>query len=181
VIELGAGTGATTEAILAALPRHLVRYEFTDISDYLLARAAERLVGYDCLRFRRLDLDLDPSDQGFKNDVYDVVVAANVLHATRNVRRTLGRVRQLLAPGGFVVCREGTRPHLRSDLIFGLFKGWWCFEDVELRPSHPLISVETWTQLLIEQGFSPAVVLPVTADMALGLAHQSLFIARKAE
>jgi predicted TPR repeat methyltransferase len=38
----------------------------------------------------------------------DLIVAANVLHATRNLEETLAHVRELLQPGGQLLLLEAT-------------------------------------------------------------------------
>ena len=39
------------------------------------------------------------------------------------------------------------------DCVFGLMKGWWRFEDHDLRPDYPLLDREQWLQLLGDEGF----------------------------
>ncbi|NIP84989.1 MAG: methyltransferase, partial [Planctomycetales bacterium] len=85
------------------------------------------------VRYGTLDIELDPQSQGFAAEQFDVVLAANVLHATRDLRQAIGHVRQLLAPQGMLVLLEGTRPQGWLDLIFGLTDGWWRFVDTDLR------------------------------------------------
>src|SRR5262249_25747440 len=42
VLEIGAGTGATTSALLPALPAQTASYHFTDVSDIFLNRAERK-------------------------------------------------------------------------------------------------------------------------------------------
>ena len=60
--------------------------------------------------------------QGFGGGSFDLVVAANVLHATPDMGVTLANTRFLLAPGGVALLLERTRPTLWVDIIFGLLK-----------------------------------------------------------
>ncbi|MBP7570507.1 MAG: acyltransferase domain-containing protein, partial [Acidobacteria bacterium] len=153
IIEVGAGTGATTAAVLPLLPDG-TEYRFTDVSPLFLARARERLGG--SLEFALFDAESDPAAQGLPVGEADVVVAANVLHATADLRRTLTNLRALLAPGGSLVLLEGTRPERWVDLTFGLTEGWWKFADRDLRPGHALLPAEAWVRLLGEEGFEAA-------------------------
>src|SRR5262249_50541581 len=114
-----------------------------------------------------------PLAQGFSSHSLDLVVAANVLHATADLRRVLTHVRQLLTPSGLLLLLEGTRRQRWIDLIFGLLEGWWEVSDTELRPGHPLLSAEAWRQLLEEEGFTDAAFLPA-GDQAT----QALIVAR---
>ena len=160
VIEVGAGTGGTTTAVLARLPDAKVEYVFTDVSQLFLAKAQRKFQGRERTRFAILDVEETPGSQGFEEHSFDVVLAANVLHATKNLRETLSNVRRLLAPGGLLVLFEGTTPQRWIDLTFGLTEGWWRFRDDDLRRSHPLLSRQSWTSLLQESGFTEVSLLP---------------------
>jgi predicted TPR repeat methyltransferase len=53
---------------------------------------------------RLLNIENDPAAQGFAGRrEFDLIVAANVIHATADLRQTLGHVQQLLAPGGLLL------------------------------------------------------------------------------
>jgi NAD(P)-dependent dehydrogenase (short-subunit alcohol dehydrogenase family) len=105
-----------------------------------------------------LDIEQAPGAQGFAAGGFDLVVAANVLHATRDVRASLSHAVSLLAPGGSLVLLEGTSARHWVDLTFGLTEGWWRFADRDLRPSHPLLPAAVWEGLLAECGLEVAVV-----------------------
>lgn len=177
ILEVGAGTGGTSAHLLPALPAEGVDYVFSDLSPLFLSRAARAFRDFGFVSFRRLDLEADPAGQGFAGERFDVVIAANVLHAVTDLRRGLRHVRALLLPGGLLVVCEGILRHRRSDLIFGMLGGWWHFADSDLRPSYPLISAERWRALLEQEGFEAAVV-PDDADACEGLARQAIFVAR---
>jgi acyl transferase domain-containing protein len=153
VLEIGAGTGATTASILPTLPRDRTEYCFTDVSAAFFPKAQEAFSDYPFIQYQRLDIEHEPATQGFESQQYDLVIAANVLHATRDLRQTLRHVQQLLLPGGLLVLLEGTAPRRWIDLIFGLMEGWWRFADRDLRPRHPLLTVESWSEILREVGF----------------------------
>ncbi|MDB9527376.1 SDR family NAD(P)-dependent oxidoreductase [Oscillatoria sp. CS-180] len=160
ILEIGAGTGGTTAHLLPHL--HGVEYVFTDVSPLFLSQAKERFQAYPFMRYDLLDIERSPIEQGFQQP-FDLVIAANVLHATADLRQTLGHVRQLLAPGGELILLEGTESLTWLDLIFGLTEGWWKFADRDLRPRHPLLSAAQWQSLLQESGFTPAILQPDTS------------------
>ena len=160
ILEVGAGTGGTTTYVLPVLPAGRTEYVFTDISTLFVTRAREKFAPYPFLSFEVLDIEQDPVRQGFSAHGYDIVVAANVLHATRDLRQTLGHVRQLLAPEGLLVLVEVAAPQRWADLTFGLLDGWWRFADTDLRPSYPLLSDPQWFALLEEAGFGATVKIP---------------------
>jgi acyl transferase domain-containing protein/acyl-CoA synthetase (AMP-forming)/AMP-acid ligase II/SAM-dependent methyltransferase/acyl carrier protein len=160
ILELGAGTGGTTQALLPILPATRCEYVFSDVSSLFLAKAREKFAAYPWIDHRVLDLEQDLAGQGFADGQFDLVVAANVLHATADLRQSVRGARRLLAPGGVLVLLEGTGPRRLLDLIFGLTEGWWRFRDTDVRPDYPLISPASWASLLREEGFTGTLALP---------------------
>jgi acyl transferase domain-containing protein/acyl carrier protein len=173
VLEIGAGTGGTTAYVLPELPPESTEYWFTDISPRFTARAVEAFRDYRFVREQVLDIERDPLEQGFPKHSFDLILASNVLHATADLRTTLGHVRDLLAPGGVVQFLETTAPERWIDLTFGLLDGWWRFRDTNLRPEYPLLDESQWLQLLLECGFEE----PET----LGKGGEALLLAREPE
>ena len=161
VLEVGAGTGGTTGAVLQALPESRFDYVYTDISAGFLAGAAERFGAETGLQYRVLDIERDPVEQGFPAHGYDVVIAGNVLHATRDIGETLGHCRRLLAPGGLLVALEGLGVQGWLDLTFGMLEGWWRFAGGadRYRPDYPLMAAVEWRRALDDAGFGSSVVL----------------------
>jgi NADPH:quinone reductase-like Zn-dependent oxidoreductase len=102
------------------------------------------------------------------------VVAANVLHATLDLRQTLNHVQRLLAPGGWLVLLEGSGLQRFADLLVGLTEGWWRFADAELRPSYPLLNPKQWVEVLGQVGFAEVAVLGAEA----GITHQAVILAQ---
>ena len=178
VIEIGAGTGATTAHVLSMLPEGRTEYVFTDVSRLFLGKAQEKFHDRPSLRYKLLDIERDPAEQGFAPHAFDVVIASNVLHATAVLRRTLANVRRLLAPEGVLVLLEATGPHRFEDLTVGLTEGWWRFSDLDLRPSYALLSQKRWVELLRDEGFTDAVAIPAGPDLRGALAHQAVVLAR---
>ena len=90
VLELGAGTGGTTSSVLPALPAASSTYWFTDVSDFFLKRAEGKFARVSTSS----DTDCSTSSRSRRSRViprhfFDVVLAANVLHATGDLRRTI--------------------------------------------------------------------------------------------
>ncbi len=112
VLEIGAGTGGTTASLVARLPTQRVEYVFTDVSTIFLKRTARRFAGIRSCACELLDVEQDDVAAGDSTVIspggFDLILAANVLHATCDLRKTLRNVRRLLAPGGMVVLLEGT-------------------------------------------------------------------------
>lgn len=177
ILELGAGTGGTTSHILPRLAAGRCEYVFSDISALFTGRAREKFSAYDFVEYRVLDLEGDPEASGLASHQFDVILAANVLHATSVLRRTLAGVRRLLAPSGLLVLLEGTGPQRLPDLVFGMAEGWWKFTDTDLRGAHPLLPRRAWVELLRGEGFAEAAALPTIGEEA-GEPDQAIILAR---
>jgi acyl transferase domain-containing protein/SAM-dependent methyltransferase/NAD(P)-dependent dehydrogenase (short-subunit alcohol dehydrogenase family)/acyl carrier protein len=182
VLEVGAGTGGTTSCLLPVLPAERTEYLYTDVSEAFLSGAREKFADFRFLDYRRLDIDADPEGQGYAAGSFDIVVAANVLHATPDLRKSVSHIRKLLAPGGLLLLLEGTAPQRFSDLTVGFTKGWWHFADKDLRPDYPLLPRRKWERLLEENGFEKTRMLPGPfADGHPVLREQTLIVSRKPE
>lgn len=160
VLEIGGGTGSSTSSILPQLPAGQSEYIFTDISPLLLSKAKDKFSIFPFVQYKSLDIEKDPGTQGFAPHSFDLIIAANVLHATEDLSKTIDHVSSLLVPGGKLFLIEGTRPIRFGDLIVGLTEGWWRFKDKSLRPTHALISEGKWRSLLSEKGFGDIQLSP---------------------
>ncbi|MGD0098084.1 MAG: SDR family NAD(P)-dependent oxidoreductase [Terracidiphilus sp.] len=161
ILEIGAGTGGSSESVfrsLAEWEEHIEEYAYTDVSKAFLLHA-ERRYGSKLpyLKCRLFDVERSLHEQQIETGAYDVVIAGNVLHATRNIRRTLRHAKALLRRRGILLLNELTEKRLFVHLTFGLTDGWWRFEDAHLRlPGSPSLSPQGWRQVLLAEGFSPA-------------------------
>ncbi|NJR69835.1 MAG: SDR family NAD(P)-dependent oxidoreductase [Synechococcales cyanobacterium CRU_2_2] len=175
ILEIGAGTGGTTAQLLPQLDASATEYVFTDVSPLFLSQAQERFAEFPFVRYERLDIEVCPTKQGFLAHQFDLAIAANVLHATADLEKTLANVRTLLAPQGKLVLLEGTQRLRWVDLVFGLTEGWWKFCDRHRRPHHPLLSRSEWLDLLRHCGFEAAALLPADASEL----SQTVFLAQR--
>lgn len=134
ILEVGAGTGSVTRFILNVLggangqyPR-FSDYCFTDISPGFFEKAQEKFRDWaGLLQFKKLNIEENLEAQGFEDETYDVIIAANVLHATHKMDHTMTNVGKLLKPGGKLVLVEvtGADHALSGPFVFGTLPGWW--------------------------------------------------------
>ncbi|KAL5365797.1 hypothetical protein BJX96DRAFT_169398 [Aspergillus floccosus] len=177
LLEVGAGTGSATREVLRHIGRAYHSYTFTDISVGFFEDILETLPEHaDRLIFQKLDVGQDPLEQGFREDTYDVIIAANVLHATPKLHETLRNVRRLLKPGGYLIALEITNTDaVRIGLLMCAFEGWWLGRE-DGRPWGPVVSASQWDSLLRETGFGG---IDTIIDRAAGeLTMYSVFAAQ---
>jgi acyl transferase domain-containing protein/acyl carrier protein/predicted O-methyltransferase YrrM len=165
ILEVGAGTGGTTTAVLPALLPDRTTYWYTDVSDLFLAKAEQKFAAYPFLRFGLLDLERDPLAQGFPAHGFDVIFGANIVHATSDLRVSVERLRSLLAPGGVVVLLEATTDQAWYDVTTGLIEGWQAFTD-GIREDSPLATPDQWRDVFDGAGFERFVAFPETGSPA---------------
>jgi acyl transferase domain-containing protein/SAM-dependent methyltransferase len=170
ILEVGAGTGATTATLLPLLDPGRSVYVFSDVSDLFLTRAREKFAAFPFASYALFDLEKDVEAQGFAVHSFDLIVAANVVHAARDLDAAIKRMSLLLAPGGILVLLEATHHHGWFDFTTGLIEGWQHFAD-DLRGDHPLLTPEQWKNELLNRGFSDVTALPENGSPAevLGL------------
>ena len=83
VLEIGAGTGSASEAVLRSLTseggtRMYSQYVFTDLSSGFFGLAQDRLRQWGAVDYKVLDVEKDPEEQGFELGSFDLIVASNV-------------------------------------------------------------------------------------------------------
>ncbi len=112
VLDLGAGTGLLSAAILSELPAaHVV---LVDRSELMLSRARSRFASQERVTVQNGDLT-DPLPEGG----FDAIVSGLAIHHLSHTdkRRLFARIRDALRPGGVFVNVEqvqGPLPHLES-------------------------------------------------------------------
>ncbi|RHZ54247.1 uncharacterized protein CDV56_107115 [Aspergillus thermomutatus] len=160
ILEVGAGTGGATLPLLERLGGHngtspmFSNYTFTDISAGFFEKAHVKLKSWaPFMTYARLNVEEDPVAQGFAEGGYDLIVASNVLHATRCMDTTLANVKKLLKPSGTLILSEITNPLLRATMIVGLLEGWWVGE-ADGRKWGPVLTEAEWHEALLRAGFS---------------------------
>ncbi|MBC8088787.1 MAG: acyltransferase domain-containing protein, partial [Phycisphaerae bacterium] len=176
VLEVGAGTGGTTAALLHALPAEQLAYTFSDIGPLFVNHARARFAGHANVQFAILDIETDPGQQGTVFEQFDMVIGANVAHATRDLRAVLLRLRTMLAPGGLLLLIESTEHFDYYDITTGLIEGWQAFAD-DLRTDVPLLAPTTWQHALLDAGFSHAQAWP-RSESAAACLGQHVILAR---
>ena len=174
VLEVGAGTGASTRMVLDELDRAGIRtdYLFTDISGVFVGRA-QRAFGRERpeMRFDRYDIEELP-ERSAGLGTFDLVLAANAVHATADIGVSLKNLVARLDPGGFLVLNEITTPQDHLTLAFGILPGWWRATD-RRSAAGPLLTAADWRRRLADRFDTRLIVGPAGPEGPL----QSVIIA----
>ncbi|NUT46716.1 MAG: methyltransferase, partial [Saccharothrix sp.] len=172
VLEIGAGTGSASERVferLAEFERDVAEYCFTDISKAFLIAAEKRFSArMPYLTYETFDVERAPEEQGIAAGRYDIVIANNVLHATKDIVASVGNARSLLRPGGLLLLNELADNELWSHLAFGLLEGWFRYTDGWRLDGGPALSPDSWRDVLQQHGFGE-VAFPADRAHSLGL------------
>ncbi|MBS1911398.1 MAG: hypothetical protein JST22_05380 [Bacteroidetes bacterium] len=131
LLEIGAGTGGATAAMLQALidvgHNRPVVVEITDISPYLLRRTISRLESlvppWMELRYRKIDFNEPLNRQGVAEGGTTFVIAVNALHNAADIVGCLRGLRGALADVGGIVLSEslcGADQMVHQEFIFNL-------------------------------------------------------------
>lgn len=162
LLELGAGTGGGTEAILRGLRRdgtQVASFTLSDVSPsflvYTLQRLARELDPLPVtLERKRLDFTRPLNEQGIAPGSVDVLVGTNALHNGSDLVEVLRAVRPALAGDGFLVVSESLcepGEHVHQDFIFNLLPLG------RLSVSSRFLSREAWEEILRAGGFEAEV------------------------
>lgn len=189
ILEIGAGTGGTSYSIFKRLREKessIDEYCYTDLSQAFL-QYAEKEYGHSVpyLSYKIFDVEKSADQQGIPLDYYDIVVAANVLHATRNIHSTIRNLKQIVRANGVIALNEMCKNRLFAHLTFGLLDGWWLYEDEILRMRGcPGLDPAGWEQVLEREGFE-SIYLPVKEsrdlDFQIILAESNGVVRRKTD
>ncbi|KAF2792078.1 BcPKS16, polyketide synthase [Melanomma pulvis-pyrius CBS 109.77] len=150
VLEVGAGTGATTSRLAETINATGIRceYVFTDISSRMVTKAKQKLREYPWITYELFDLEKEVPTS-FRNR-FDIVIGTNCVHATTSRVATCRRIFETLKADGVIVLSEGTRPMHWFDICFGLLDGWWVAEN---GTQYPLQPATKWMDAFKQSGF----------------------------
>ncbi|KAI9692407.1 MAG: Type I Iterative PKS [Bathelium mastoideum] len=121
ILELGSWRNLPSEEILKCLTVSDGRFlcsKYTFTAKGFIAAPSEN-AGPSNVEHKSLNLDEEPSEQGFEPHLYDLIVADNVVSGTCSVAESLSHLRKLLHPSGHLLLRESCRDSTLATYIFG--------------------------------------------------------------
>ncbi|WP_309842929.1 MULTISPECIES: polyketide synthase [unclassified Caballeronia] len=162
ILELGAGTGGTTAALLKALPQSGVVYRFTDVSHFFTDRARAHFAAVPFIEYGLFDLDKGFAEQGYQAASFDLILAANAVHAAKYIDRTLLDLRRLLAPGGVTMLIEGTVNTPIQMLTLAHIESFGHYQDHRKVSNLPFMAIDQWRECVLKAGFEHFSAIPGT-------------------
>ena len=167
VLEVGAGLGSASEAMLGGLPA-VERYHVTEPLPFFRRRAERRLRAAHpgvAFEFGALDVNAPWAAQGARPAGHTLVVGVNVFHLARDLVATLREAFEALEPGGWLVAGEAIRPHpqacVGAELPFQILQSYHAVEtDPLLRPTPGFLTAEGWILALRRVGFTEIALVP---------------------
>ncbi|NIF21639.1 Gfo/Idh/MocA family oxidoreductase [Candidatus Pantoea multigeneris] len=181
VLEIGAGTGATTERVRELLQEKYgetppIHWLFSDVSRFFLVNAQQRYGYLGWLSTALIDIDRPLTEQGVAAASQDLLVMAGVLNNAHNSEQTIRWLAEVLQPGGVMLITEPTREHL--EILTSQAFMMPPPQDDRQRSEQRFLSPEQWQDLLQRAGLICEACLP-DAGHVLAPLGQRLFIARR--
>jgi acyl transferase domain-containing protein/SAM-dependent methyltransferase len=166
ILEIGSSRSSPSSSLLQALTLRSGRpcyskYTFTSKG---FVSTHQDSTQFPNLQYATLDINDDPLEQGFELCSYDLIIASNVVHTTRNISASLRNIKRLLHPTGYLLLQELCPDTKWINIILGADPRWWCgLEDSRL--DEPYISLRQWQKELVAAEFEDAnAVVPDSAE-----------------
>ncbi|WP_340608835.1 non-ribosomal peptide synthetase/type I polyketide synthase [Xenorhabdus bharatensis] len=179
VMEIGAGTGATSKEVLKNNAQLIESYHFTDVSQLFLDDARQSFNHYgETIKFSLFDINQRIDFSQHPESGYDLIIAVNVLHDAIHLRNTLKRLSRLLKPGGWLLIIESTKRESAMQLAsVGFIEGInaWADERSNDQGNSALLELADWRNYLDKSGYHISLEWPGQDGPEL---HQQLILAR---
>ena len=180
ILEIGAGVGGTTTTVLENLNCSNVSYCFTDVSQFFINKAKTIYADYGFLDYNLLDINKDYDVQGFKDNEYDIILCANVLHNSQNIEVNLSKIKKMLKPDGYLIIMEATKESYLLTTSLELKGGLDGFTDHRSSGIDVFTSGEKWIELIEKAGYNCYFILPENDDLLSECGQSVLFCQNKA-
>ncbi|RSM13828.1 hypothetical protein CDV31_005698 [Fusarium ambrosium] len=163
ILELGTGTeGSMALPLIQALDRPegllLDRYCYTDAQGETLEQVKTLLQNWsDSVDIKTLDISKDPTQQGFQQEEYDLIISSNAFHGTTTIDESLANSRNLLKSHGRLALNALPSPFSESEWVALLekhgFRGVTSDSGDSTAPSHLIVAEAIDQQSALQEDF----------------------------
>lgn len=177
ILELGAGTGATTQKILDKVADTFTgQYIFTDISKFFLISGEELFGRHQFMKYKILNIDKIDDNNFINKNKFDVIVAVGVINNSKDIRSLLKKLNDTLNKNGKLIIGEayGESSVMLISQAFMMTEP----EDERKYKNMTFLSLKSWYEIFDETGFNVLKKMPHQTD-ELSSFNQALFILEK--
>jgi pyochelin synthetase len=178
ILEIGAGVGGTTRTVVENLQKDIVKYTFTDVSNFFINKAKQQFKDCDFMDYRIYDINTPFEEQDLEESSYDIILAANVLHNSRNLPNYFKELKRLLKRNGTLVLLEAMNDFyslLTSVEMSVLKSGEERFTDNRKGKEKIMYSEHEWEDLFMSEGMNLLASFP-PKDSILNEIGQKVFV-----
>ena len=173
ILEIGAGSGATTEHVLNSLEGLAFEYYFTDVTKYFFSNARKKFGERKEVIIKAFDIDRDYIEQGFAPNSFDIVIGAYVLENAKDIEKSIERIEELLMPQGYFLFSAPLRDE--EWLLISQALMMTVPED-KLRENAAFMAQDDWLKVLQRHGNNKAAKVIPEKDSNLSCLGLNLFI-----
>ena len=170
ILEVGGGTGVTTEYIfkeISGLSSSKYKYKFTDKSRFFINQ-----IGMDNIDTAIMDLDLNLE----KSEKFDVIIAVGVLNNVININFTLNNLNQILSDDGIIIIVEPVNEHIEINVTQAFLMP--IHMDSRRNSNNCFFTIEEWKEVFKKNNFYLLSSKP-SAESWFSLFEQKIFIIKK--
>ncbi|KAI0869514.1 hybrid PKS-NRPS PsoA [Hypoxylon argillaceum] len=154
ILDVGAGVGGTTAHVLEQVESALDSYTFTETTSASLKSAQKASPKFEGkMRYRVLDIERGPAEQGFEESSFDLVIVSNILRETKCLPMAMQNCRKLLRPGGYLCVLHNNNETFGTPALFSVLIEWWLGRTGS-SIHQPTLTESDWDSLFKENGFS---------------------------
>ncbi|APF21029.1 Thiazolinyl imide reductase [human gut metagenome] len=180
IVEIGAGTGATTDGVVKRLIEIEkiinIKYLFTDISNYFLSAAKQKFGNNPWMEFKTINIDKNFITQGLTPKSTDIIIAAGVINNAFDTDSVIKGLMELLVPGGWILITEAV--HECMEMLIS--QGFMMTDPKDDRSNTrtTFMTIDQWEEVFYNAGAEKVLILPED-DHILSPLGQRLFAVKK--
>lgn len=147
ILEIGSGVGGTTSGVIVELEGMNYEYYFTDISNYFLNIAKAKYKKNENIKYELFDINKHVEEQGLKEDEFDIIICANILHNAKDGDMAIQSINKLIKNNGiFIIIDEVSEPEFLLTSI-DLNEGLSNFEDCRKKNNDIFFTYNQWIDM----------------------------------